>query len=249
MTRPLIGYSLNDQELRHFKLEDYPEFETFEIRNSSEARQNIKKILDRIKKPLGGIPASLHSGLGLIFSCERHGCPEFKEAEMAIFRADIIAAKIIGVDRINFHIDKRVYDKEEKELFRKLIDFSNEKGIKLIVESNTFSRGEYILDFLETFPEVNYCLDFGHLNTSLQNNFLEMPLEEFLDRIAKRTIHIHAHNNFGKDDEHAPLDKGNFPYKLALEKLTNVERIICENRTKEDALKTKEVLEEFYHNN
>lgn len=246
MKRPLLGYSLTEEDLNNFSFEKYP-FETFEIGRETTSRFNIKKIITRIKEPFKKIPLSVHSNLGMIFSCEDYGHSEFREAEIYFLKGDIIASKIAGIDRITFHSANKIFNKKEKEDWKKIIDFAKENKIRLILETNTFSKAEYVLDFLNEFPEVDHCIDFGHLNISIKNNKLGMDLEKYLDKVKDRVTHIHAHNNFGEKDTHGPLDEGNFPWKETLKKLNHVKRIIFESNSIEEALYNKSIIEDFYN--
>tara|TARA_Y100000310_G_C20338774_1_gene648785 strand:- start:270 stop:725 length:456 start_codon:yes stop_codon:yes gene_type:complete len=143
-------------------------------------------------------------------------------------------------------------DEEEKGKFREMIDFAKEKGIELIYESNSFCKAEHALRFLEDFPEINYCLDFGHVNTGIKSGKFGMDLMEFIEKIKSRIVNIHAHNNDGTEDRHDSLDDGNFPWRDVLDKLKdqNLSRIVVECKPKGEKvdinLKTKKILEDYY---
>lgn len=51
-------------------------------------------------------------------------------------------------------------------------------------------------------PNLKLCLDTGHVNV-----WSEKSLDYWLDRLGKRILHIHLHNNNGREDQHrAPED-------------------------------------------
>ncbi|MBI2449201.1 sugar phosphate isomerase/epimerase [Candidatus Pacearchaeota archaeon] len=203
--------------LKEFSFEEYP-FEGYELKTSSEGFKPNILILLKLKEMFKGKDLSLHSQLSRIFSCNEKGYPEFNEAELKILRAEIIMSNIIGIKQIIFHMKEGFLTKEEKEKFREIINFAKDKGI------------------------------VGHLNTAIQSGKFGMELMEFIDRIKPRIVHIHAHNNYGDRDSHNPVGKGNFPWKDILDKLKdqNLKKIIIENRTKEEVVQSKKLLEKYY---
>lgn len=250
MKKPKICLCI--QDLKEFSLDNYP-FEGYEIKARSEGFAfNILKILE-LKEKFKKFDLSMHSQLSRIFSCNKRGCPEFNEAELNLLKAEIIASKIIGIKQIIFHIKEGFLTKEEKKKFRRIIDFSREKGVEMIYESNSFCEAKNVLKFLEDFPEVNFCLDFGHINTAIKSGKLDMNLMEFIEKIKSRIVHIHANNNDGTEDSHKCLSEGNFPWRDVLNKLKNqnLRKIIIEckpkDKAKDDILESKKLLEEYYN--
>jgi sugar phosphate isomerase/epimerase len=195
-----------------------------------------------------GKDLSLHSQLSRIFSCNEKGFSEFSEAELNILKSEIIISKIIGIKQINFHMKETEFTNEEIKNFNKIIKFADKKGIEMIYENHVCSE-EVIFRVLETFPKVNFCLDIGHLNVAIHKREFKMNLDKFIGKVKLRLVHIHAHNNFGEKDEHSSLDKGNFDWKRVLNKLKegNLRKIIIENDTKKQAMKSNKLLEDFYN--
>lgn len=233
--------------LKEFSFEEYP-FEGYELTTKDKSIEpNILKIL-KLKERFEGKDVSLHTQLSRIFSCNERGYPEFNEAELDILKAEIIISQIIGIKQINFHMKEGFLTNKEKKKFKEIISFAKEKGVEMIYESNSFCNVENTLKFLKDFPEVNYCLDFGHINTAIQSDKFGMDLVEFIEKIKNRIVHIHAHNNYGEKDSHNSLDKGNFPWKEILDRLKNqnLKKIIIECKTKEDIFKSKRLLEGYY---
>ncbi len=243
--KPLICYNI--ENLKKSSFEEYP-FEGYEFKTNVEGFKPNILILLKLKEIFKGKDMSLHSQLSRIFSCNEKGHPEFNEAELSILKAEIIMSNILGVKQINFHMKEGSLTDDEKRKFKEIIDFAKDKGIEMIYESNSFCEAKNILKFLGDFPEVNYCLDFGHVNTAVQSGKFGIDLMDFIDGIKSRIIHIHAHNNYGDKDSHNSIDEGNFPWKEVLDKLKdqNLKKIIIENRTKEEVIKSKKLLEEYY---
>ena len=242
--KPKICYSIGN--LKDFSFEEYS-FEGYEFKAISEGFKPNILILLKIREMFKGKDLSLHSQLSRIFSCNERGFPEFNEAELNILKAEIIMSKIIGVRQINLHMKETEFSKQEIEKFNGVVDFADRHGIKIIYENHVCSE-ETIFRVLETFPKINFCLDIGHLNVAIHKGKFKMNLDEFLEKVKLRLVHIHAHNNYGEKDEHNSLDKGNFSWKEVLEKLKNqnLRKIILENRTKEEVDRSKKLLEKYY---
>lgn len=240
---PKIKYRIRNLKKYSFK-NSY--FDGFEI-GSEEILPNILKIL-KLKKELKGKNISLHSQLGRIFSCNDKKTPEFLEAEMNFLKYEIKISKLIGIKQINFHMKETPLTSKEISQFKKIIKYAKKNKVELIYENHVCSA-KTILDILNTFPEINFCLDFGHLNLAIKKNKFCMPLDHFIKKIKKRIINIHSHNNYGENDEHNSLDKGTFQWKETLQKLTNstLKNIIIESKENEkEILRNKKILEEFY---
>lgn len=238
--KPKIGYSI--LSLRKFSKETIP-FDTYELR-SSLIKPNIKKVLN-LKKDFGGMDLSLHSKLNRIFSCKAYGYNEFSNHELEILKYEIMISKIIGIKRINFHMTNLKLEKEEIERFNKIIEFAKDNGVELIYENHVCSANA-ILYIKKIFPGLKMCLDLGHLNIAIKQNIFEMKLEEFIEKINDRIIHVHAHNNDGERDTHSKITKGTLDWENILKKLTHLEKVIIEVKDLEDALQTKKILEKFY---
>ena len=97
-----------------------------------------------------------------------------------------------------------------------LCDFASEYGLRIAVENLTSANmlmGRYPAELVRIVKGVNrdnlgICLDVAHANTT-------KTLTEFLE-ITKdgdvKIIHMHASDNFGADDLHLPLGRGNIDW-------------------------------------
>lgn len=243
--KPKLCYSIRD--LKKFSFKDYC-FEGYEFRSGKRGFNPNILTLIKLKEKFKEKDLSLHTQLSKIFSCNEKNFPEFNKAELKILNAEIIISDFLGIKQINFHMKEGFLTEGEKEKFQEIINFAKEKGIEMIYESNSFCKAENAIKFLEDFPEINYCLDFGHINTAILSKKFGMNLIDFIDKIKDRIVHIHAHNNYGDRDAHQSLDNGNFPWEMVLDKLKNrkLRKIILENKIKEDADKSKKLLREYY---
>jgi len=102
-----------------------------------------------------------------------------------------------------------------------LCEFAAERGLRIAVEnlpSINMMLGRYPDELIQIVRGVNMdilgiCLDVAHANTT-------RTLDEFLNICDKAEdidiIHLHASDNFGADDLHLPLGKGNLDWKKVL---------------------------------
>jgi len=244
--KPKICCSIGN--LKEFTFKEYP-FDGYELKsNVDELKPNII-ILLKIRENFYGKDLSLHSQLSRIFSCAERGFPEFAEAEMNILKSEIIISKLLGIKQIIFHMKETPFTNKEIREFNKIIDFAENNEIEMIYENHVCSDN-IILNVLKTFSKVKFCLDIGHLNVAIHNGKFKMDLDKFLEKVKSKLINLHVHNNHGERDEHNSIEDGNFDWKKFLNKLqnSNLKKIVIESRKKEDILKTKELLNNFYKN-
>jgi sugar phosphate isomerase/epimerase len=105
---------------------------------------------------------------------------------------------------------------------RLLFKFANDHGVEAAIE-NVPEPYPFIMksveDFKRFYSEVNenigLVLDIGHANINQQ---IELLLTTFADKI----VHMHAHDNYGKSDQHLGIGYGNVNW----EKVANLVREI-----------------------
>jgi sugar phosphate isomerase/epimerase len=97
------------------------------------------------------------------------------------------------------------------ESIRTLFHFAKENGVNAVLE-NVLSMFviKSIEDFKRFFEEVDepvgLVLDTGHAN-------LTGELQRYLTELPARIAHVHAHDNFGKSDQHLGIGYGNIDWK------------------------------------
>lgn len=245
MQKPKIGLKTSDI---FYDKDDRVGFDILEITSKdSNLMFNVKKIL-KIKEYLKGKELSFHTQTSRIFSCNNQNLPEFNLAELNIIKAEIITCKILGIKEFIFHLKQEKLTKIEEKIWKEILRFAKKNGVEMIYESNQKFSAEVCLDFLKRFPEVNYNLDLGHLNTAIGNKTLGMDLYRFLDKIKERIVYIHAHNNYGLEDEHNSIDNGTLDWENIFDKLdmSKIRKIIIEVRNTESIIKTKKALENYF---
>jgi sugar phosphate isomerase/epimerase len=80
---------------------------------------------------------------------------------------------------------------------------ANLLGITICLEnmfpqSNFLSHPQEFQEVFDKFPEIRLTLDIGHANIGQGKN----RSSEFIQRYGHRIAHIHANDNFGKEDNH-----------------------------------------------
>lgn len=220
--------------------------DAFELNDVKEINFNIVKIL-KAKEILDDLDLSWHSQTSRTFSCIEKGIPEFSPAEIHFLRAEIIVAKILGVKQFIFHLRQSRLDDHEKKILKSVVDFAKSQGIDMLYESNNQFIADTTLDFLESFPDVGYNLDIGHLNTAMHHNTLGMSMNNFLDKVKDRIVFIHAHNNNGERDDHYGLKNGNLDWEKVLDliDMTHVKKIVMEIMDPDEAKESFEILKKY----
>ncbi len=107
-----------------------------------------------------------------------------------------------------------------------LCEFAAERGLRIAVEnliSINMMLGRYPDELIQIVRGVNMdniglCLDVAHANTTRTlDGFLNIKAEDM------EIIHLHASDNFGADDLHLPLGKGNLDWKKVLNRINDYE--------------------------
>jgi len=94
-----------------------------------------------------------------------------------------------------------------------LSKIASDYGVKIAIE-NVPEPYPFLMksveDFAKFYEEVNedvgLAFDVGHANLNGQ-------IERFLTVFANKIVHIHAHDNYGKDDQHLGIGHGNIDWK------------------------------------
>ncbi|RKQ63911.1 sugar phosphate isomerase/epimerase [Thermovibrio guaymasensis] len=163
----------------------------------------------------------------------------------AVSVAKVLEAKVI-VFHTGFHPLKvapyyQVWFKRAIETFKMVAE---EFDGKIALENVFDTNPENLKKFLKELPpKVGVCIDTGHLNL-----FSEVPLSEWIGTFKDRIYEFHLHDNYGKKDEHAPLDSGNFNFEelFNLLEIVNSEYIFnLENKAVSDVRESLDALRRF----
>ncbi len=148
----------------------------------------------------------------------------------------------LGMEKVVLHpgyisgLGKFLLDKAKgygMESIETILNKATSLGITLCLE-NMFPEAHFLSkphefqEVFESFPDLRLALDIGHANLGGGKN----KSSEFIHQYGYRIGHIHANDNFGKEDNHLPIGAG----------IINFEKILKElNETQYDETLTLEV--------
>ncbi len=139
------------------------------------------------------------------------------------------AAAELGAEKVVLHpgyitgLGKFLLDKAKKhsmESIEAILKKANSLGITLCVE-NMFPQTHFLFqphefqELFDAFPEIRLTLDMGHANLGAGKN----RSSEFIQRYGYRISHVHANDNFGKEDNHLPIGAGLIDFERILREL------------------------------
>ena len=128
------------------------------------------------------------------------------------------AAAELGIEKVVLHpgyitgMGKFVIDKAKRyglESIEAILKKANSLGMTLCIENmfpqaNFLTQPQEFQEVFESFPEIRLALDIGHANLGGDRN----RALEFIRQYGYRIGHIHANDNFGKEDNHLPIGAG-----------------------------------------
>lgn len=137
-------------------------------------------------------------------------------AELGIEKMVLHPGSITGLGKLL--LDKaKGYGMESIEIIMKK---AGSLGITLCIE-NMFPQAHFLSqpyefqEIFETFQDLRLTLDIGHANLGGGKN----KSLEFIRRYGHRISHIHANDNFGKEDNHLPIGAGIIDFEKILREL------------------------------
>jgi sugar phosphate isomerase/epimerase len=106
-----------------------------------------------------------------------------------------------------------VMDQARDRAWRSLeatVEKADQLGLSLCLENmfpatNSLVEPEHFVPVFEAFPSLKMTLDTGHAH--IQSKGSKRALH-FIERFGNRIEHIHANDNFGKEDNHLPIGAG-----------------------------------------
>jgi len=137
-------------------------------------------------------------------------------AELGIKKVVLHPGYITGLGK--FLLDKaRTYGMESIEAILKK---ATSLGITLCIE-NMFPQAHFLSnphefqEVFQSFPDLRLTLDIGHANLGGGKN----RSSEFIHQYGHRISHVHANDNFGKEDNHLPIGAGIIDFEKILREL------------------------------
>ena len=111
-----------------------------------------------------------------------------------------------------------VVDKAKKlalESLSQIVDKADKLGLQLCIEnmfprSNSLVQPQDFLKIFDKFPTLKFTLDTGHAHIGSTGDKRNL---EFLDKLGDRIAHVHASDNYGKEDNHLPIGAGTIDFQ------------------------------------
>lgn len=173
-----------------------------------------------------------------------------KEVSIKRYYQSLEIASRLGAKTIVFHtcfnnlLKQQVYRDSffhsSVEFYREFVPHLEERGIIATIENVHESNNEMIRSILATInsPNLKATIDIGHCNLHS-----EISIEKWINDYGIMLHHMHFHNNYGDEDAHSSLLKGNVDIKQVLLDLKKIEvypQITFEIFDKEDLYESVE---------
>jgi sugar phosphate isomerase/epimerase len=105
-----------------------------------------------------------------------------------------------------------------------IVEKAESLGITLCLEnmfprSNSLAEPEHFSEIFERFPSLKMTLDIGHAHIGSKGPRKALA---FIDSFQDRIGHIHASDNFGKEDNHLPIGAGIIEYEKIVKGLQRI---------------------------
>jgi len=107
-----------------------------------------------------------------------------------------LAGKAAAKWKDKFFPQKRLLEVEAKK-----------RGVNIIWENTYENNFEFFDEILKGSPDTLFCLDSGHCKC-----FADFSPVEFLDRYQEKVVHLHIHDNNGKEDSHLSPGLGSIDF-------------------------------------
>ncbi len=105
-----------------------------------------------------------------------------------------------------------------------IVKRADQLGLTLCIEnmfprSNSLINPEDFVEVFEQFPTLKLTFDTGHANMGSGGG---KRIFDFIDRFYGRIDHVHANDNFGKEDNHLPIGAGTIDFQSVVRSLKKV---------------------------
>jgi len=202
-----------------------------------------KKSLDKVKILTKGKDLSIHTQTKRVFTDKNK---ILQELEITTLRAEILACNYLECKELIVHLKQDRLTTREIKLFAELLKFAQKNKVEILYEPNSNFIGKNFLYNLNKFPGLNANLDLCHLEMAIENKTLGMELKDFLKKIKKRVVYIHA-SGYYKQKEHYGLNKSKLNWQEILNQLdlSIIKKIIIELHHFEDFKETKNMIDDY----
>ena len=120
-----------------------------------------------------------------------------------------------------------VVDKAKKlalDSLSRIVEKAEKLGLQLCIEnmfprSNSLVQPQDFIEIFEKFPTLKFTLDTGHAHIGSAGDRRNL---EFLAKLSDRIAHVHASDNFGKEDNHLPIGAGTIDFQKIVKGLSAI---------------------------
>jgi sugar phosphate isomerase/epimerase len=145
----------------------------------------------------------------------------------------IHVASELGITLLNFHFYSRlgmvggtgrsreVFLQNFRNSMTELTEFAAQNRVNLMLENIPPGTG-HPLESLACFTQVMSAVPALKFHFDVAHAFIENRMKgvkEYLDNFNDRLVHIHIHDNHGKQDEHLPLGNGKIDFRKVVKLL------------------------------
>lgn len=159
---------------------------------------------------------------------------EIKKISEKRYFQSLELAKSINASTLLFHTNKKStkhlgaqkkFDEAFLNFWKFFIKEIEKTKLTAVLENVHERTPDFIRNVIKEInsPKLKASLDVGHVNV-----YSEIDIEIWLNEYKNILHHMHLHNNFGDDDSHFAINKGNLDYKKIINTLkhNNLEPII-----------------------
>ncbi|GAB4117532.1 MAG: sugar phosphate isomerase/epimerase [Candidatus Caldatribacteriota bacterium] len=148
--------------------------------------------------------------------------------------------------------ERRIRQEKSEKSLEEILKFCEHWGIKIALENTLPGKtGDNIIDVLSmvkkfSSPNLGICLDSGHyhITTSTKEN---SEVIDCFSKLKDYLLHVHLHDNQGKEDEHNLPGEGNIDWSSLMKGLReiNYQGIMMFEIRKKNNTPGKEILEKL----
>lgn len=131
----------------------------------------------------------------------------------ALHVADRLGARLMvihpGFDPWRYPEMEHLWVEHAVSFFQELLAVELPGQCRLAIENIYEPTPETLVALVEACdsPRLGHCFDIGHWNM-----FGQISLDDWLDRVLPRLLHLHLHDNHGDSDAHLPIGQGNIDF-------------------------------------
>lgn len=141
-----------------------------------------------------------------------------------------------GFDRWRYQGQEQLWLETSRTFWPPLLSRAAGQNCLLALENIFDHQPEPLASLLDELdsPWLGHCFDVGHWQL-----FSRIPLAEWFQRLGRRMLHLHLHDNHGAADEHLPVGSGSIDFAelfRLVKALPQRPSMTCEAHRREDLL-------------